>query len=534
MGSCISKAPTTTSPYSAGHDVRQHTTTVPRNARPLQPALVDVQQAGEGRRATSGQAAIASARANHGSAGGLTFQARDIGTQPTPDSVELDDKQKAATIPYQTESGETRYTLKHQAPLPTNRFDRPLARKLDLQRNNNHEHRVYTEADDVEDKLARELETSNRNLHYPEMADYCDLPVLSEPNDPQSTSGQIDLLDGEAPGNWERAMLSEKPDFFTVTYQTLPSGAGEASRINQRPEKEREDRTLSDYFSLSAGGKNTEVYLSGVFDGHGSSHYAEHAQKVIVPTLKEKLELFNPDGLTTLGMFNGLKLGFVATARSGEPDTENFEHQDDGTTANVTLIFHDKLWVANTGDSSAILITPTATTKLSDDAKAVTHNPTTGEEQPNPKFIDGVVKRGGEIGYQGRVNNNLAITRALGDHAQVGTVSARPKLIRVPLADAAACEGHYIVQVSDGITDVMSPDTIAERVNEGHAKGYTPAVIASRLVEEAARLGSRDDLTAVVTPLDQRLRRPSAPTDIDDANHETETTQEIDASRSYG
>ena len=74
-----------------------------------------------------------------------------------------------------------------------------------------------------------------------------------------------------------------------------------------------------------------------------------------------------------------------------------------GCTANVALLNSNELYVANAGDSRAVLCNKGKAIELSED-----HKP------DNEKEKDRIIKAGGFIS-DGRVNANLNLSRAIGD-----------------------------------------------------------------------------------------------------------------------
>lgn len=151
--------------------------------------------------------------------------------------------------------------------------------------------------------------------------------------------------------------------------------------------------------------------LFGVFDGHGGLEVAKYCEDkfrdelIKNPNYKNKnyekaLEetflhidemLQTPEGKKDISL---IKQKFD---KSG--DDESFA----GCTANVVLITSNKLYVANAGDSRCVV-------SIKGEAKAMSedHKP---DDEPEKNRI---LKAGGEV-WQGRVNGNLNLSRAIGD-----------------------------------------------------------------------------------------------------------------------
>jgi protein phosphatase 1G len=139
----------------------------------------------------------------------------------------------------------------------------------------------------------------------------------------------------------------------------------------------------------------------------------------------------------------------IATAR---PTSVEDEVQA-GCTAVVALLRQNQLYVANAGDSRAVLSRNGNALALSQD-----HKPGHVEERER------IVKAGGflsEIGGITRVNGNLNLSRAIGDlryknnaelHPAAQIITAEPDIEHISLQS----EDRFLILACDGIWDVMS------------------------------------------------------------------------------
>ncbi|PNH12069.1 putative protein phosphatase 2C 12 [Tetrabaena socialis] len=187
-----------------------------------------------------------------------------------------------------------------------------------------------------------------------------------------------------------------------------------------------------------------------------------------------------------------------------------------GCTAVVALLADDVLFVANAGDSRAIIgrfegANTVAAYELSND-----HSPCLMHEANRVLASGGRIapfqlngKRVGppRVWERGADRPGLCITRSLGDTMakRIG-VTHTPELCRFPLT----VDDRYLVLVSDGITEFLGSQDIIEKVHAWASVGTTPDDVARRLVREA-RLrwkaqddgaeGIIDDCTALVAYL---------------------------------
>jgi len=148
-----------------------------------------------------------------------------------------------------------------------------------------------------------------------------------------------------------------------------------------------------------------------------------------------------------------------------------------GTTATIALVRNEKhekvLYIANVGDSKAIIVTQNGTEQTTYDHK--------GTDQSE---IDRIVSEGGFI-LRGRVGGQLAVTRALGDHHLKSCgVSNEPYVVRRVLSD----KDLFLVMASDGLWDVVSEEELKL------LKYQNSLDISRTLLEKAMNQGTQDNV----------------------------------------
>ncbi|OAA33407.1 Protein phosphatase 2C [Moelleriella libera RCEF 2490] len=202
----------------------------------------------------------------------------------------------------------------------------------------------------------------------------------------------------------------------------------------------------------------------GVFDGHGG----------------EKVALFTGDNIHNIILkqesfqggdyAQGLKDGFLATDRailnahvfSPALSDPKYEEEVSGCTACVGLIAGKKLYVANAGDSRGVLGIKGRAKPMSQD-----HKPQLENEKNR------ITAAGGFVDF-GRVNGNLALSRAIGDFEfkksaelppEQQIVTAFPDVEEHELTE----EDEFLVLACDGIWDCQSSQAVVEFVRRGIA-----------------------------------------------------------------
>ena len=169
-----------------------------------------------------------------------------------------------------------------------------------------------------------------------------------------------------------------------------------------------------------------------------------------------------------------------------------------GTTAVVALISSRSIYVANTGDSRAVLSRNGRAAALTDDHKAAREDETARVEAAGGQilFWNGV-----------RVMGLLAVSRAIGDHSLRPYVIADPELTVVNRHPG----DELLVLASDGLWDVMSNQeacALAKKCllrarQKGSTRESAARVAATVLTRAAVDRGSRDNVTVLVVDLMQ-------------------------------
>lgn len=326
---------------------------------------------------------------------------------------------------------------------------------------------------------------------------------------------------------------NEKPEKFTLSDRVIPDRIECNGSIKKLRCKEKtilgkqvgissceglrnsmQDRDFAEEVTFYIKDKKIIAQVYGVFDGHGGGdEAAEFVQSNLTDFLVEAIEDHNKESLTQEGIWNALKACFKKLDEQVYeqnkvlyPLPSNLDDPDwivpPGTTVTIAMILEGNLWVANAGDSRAILCDNGTVTQLSEDAKPDIE-----------RFARGVEKLGGTIYFDDeskidRVEHEIAVTRAIGDRWIKGKnavdgqclccISPNPKITCVPLD---AKQNGYLILACDGIFDVASTLQVVDAVNKSGAAKETPELIAKRLVYSALKSESQDNLTAIVVKL---------------------------------
>jgi len=241
------------------------------------------------------------------------------------------------------------------------------------------------------------------------------------------------------------------------------------------------------------GGRSSEVTwgLFAVYDGHGGRQEADYCQSRMHEILLGELR--------DQGGGRSVEDALVASFKKVDGQLAMLGAWSSGCTATVALAHRNAsgaltLYVANVGDSRAILVNGSTVRRVSYDHRA-----------SDPREKERIVKDGGQVSKE-RVGGSLSVSRSLGDHMLKDRgVSCVP--------DVSCSEvgiGEALVIASDGLWDVID-DAEAGRILSGCVEaaetevGKPEAVAeilqtqaAQVLVERAKELDARDNIMVVV------------------------------------
>ncbi|KAL4161355.1 hypothetical protein PRNP1_001910 [Phytophthora ramorum] len=282
--------------------------------------------------------------------------------------------------------------------------------------------------------------------------------------------------------------------------------------------------------------EETSPSLLAVYDGHNGAYASEYARRRFKDLLADNEDLAEISRhaqhaeLTDDDVDNVREILVDAFAIV---DAEILQrtvilNKRDGSTVLLGLLVGGKLFVANLGDSRAVLAQADDNSDVSDDEDdeaapsavrlSVDHKPDLKEE------TERVEEAGGKVIFSGcwrvahdMISLRLAISRSLGDHPLKTNLPAScsaPLVSVVPdvrVVDVEAA-GEYLVFASDGLWDRLSDDDAAKIVRAKVAEfqwSEAPTVLedvtkealqfaANALVEAALLKRSMDNITAMV------------------------------------
>ncbi|XP_006366654.1 probable protein phosphatase 2C 47 isoform X2 [Solanum tuberosum] len=216
-----------------------------------------------------------------------------------------------------------------------------------------------------------------------------------------------------------------------------------------------------------------------VFDGHGGIDAASFTQKNLLSFIVEDMHF--PSMVK-----RAIRNAFVK-ADNALADTQSLDNTS-GTTALTALILGRTMLIANAGDSRAVLGKRGRAIELSKD-----HKPNTTSEKLRIEKLGGVI-------YDGYLNGQLSVARALGDwhikgpKGSKGPLSSEPELEELVLSE----EDEFLIMGCDGLWDVMSSQYAVTIVRKELMLHNDPERCSKELVREALKRNTCDNLTVLV------------------------------------
>jgi len=226
------------------------------------------------------------------------------------------------------------------------------------------------------------------------------------------------------------------------------------------------------HFTVPYLGKNGELAIFGVFDGHGGEHVARFCERHLPEEIAKRSR--EDVAQTLINAFFQMDQMLADPRNREELHSMSAEkllkqqlvHPDFmGCTASVCCIRRDRVVVANAGDCRAVLSRGGKAIDMSED-----HKPNLPVEHARIQKAGGSISKH-KVGQKSvyRINGDLSLSRAIGDlrYKQNKSLSAKDQMVccmpdvrifnRVP-------EDEFMVIACDGVWDVLESQDVVDYV----------------------------------------------------------------------
>ncbi|GJS60112.1 probable protein phosphatase 2C 47 [Tanacetum coccineum] len=235
-----------------------------------------------------------------------------------------------------------------------------------------------------------------------------------------------------------------------------------------------------------------------VFDGHGGAEAASYVKNHAMRLFFENSDL--PEATKSDGSVDELFLKELQDFHckvflQADKDLKEERSISDycGTTALTVLALGRHLLISNAGDCRAVISRKGVAKQMSND-----HKPSNLLEKKRVEELGGYF----EDGY---LNGELSVTRALGRQIKSKSpLIAEPEMTEIVLTD----DDEFMIIGCDGIWDVMSNEEAVSLVRKQLMQHNDPQRCATELINQALRLHTSDNLTAIVVCFSSHIEPP--------------------------
>ena len=261
------------------------------------------------------------------------------------------------------------------------------------------------------------------------------------------------------------------------------------------PKLQPEAGAPADWAPPSPSIAGSKLAYFGVFDGHNGSEVSDTSSVRMLSCFREQLasQEVEPEDLDVPA---ALRMAFEIT--DGELLNLSRENGwESGSTAVVCVLSSTQLFVANLGDSRAVMSVRGKALDLSQDQNFA---PSNGDFAAQERRR--VEEAGGFVDAAGYLNGVLGVSRGLGSLDPLNRAHKLRGLSAVPVIRQYARqhgEEEFIIMACDGLWDVMSTQGAVEYVvgalrrHDGNVK-----LAAKALVKEALDLKTTDNVTVLL------------------------------------
>jgi len=255
-------------------------------------------------------------------------------------------------------------------------------------------------------------------------------------------------------------------------------------------------RTMEDSHVLIAryGGNANRSYF-GVYDGHGGRETVDIVEKILHQNILKEIDASNGRGieeaLRKAYLDTDLHLKTQQTGRSGSTSVSCIFVKS----KNNQLDDIRTLYVANAGDSKAILCRGTQAMEITEE-----HKPSSEKEKIRLENTKPPVWVTND-----KVAGILGVSRSFGDMELKQWVTAEPFTMSIPITPT----DNFLIMACDGLWDVCSHQKAVDIVLE-HAQEKSRD-LAQRLVNYALENQTKDNLSVLVIKINPFDPRPPAP-----------------------
>ncbi|XP_010451772.1 PREDICTED: protein phosphatase 2C 77-like [Camelina sativa] len=350
-----------------------------------------------------------------------------------------------------------------------------------------------------------------------------DVTVDISAGDEMNGSDEFDPTRSTTNQSEKKVVLSRTESRSLFEFKSVPL-YGVTSICGRRPEMEDSVSTIPRFLQVASSSfldgrvttngfnPHSSAHFFGVYDGHGGSQVANYCRERMHLALTEEIVKEKPEFCDGDTWQEKWKKALFNSFMRVDSEIEPVAHAPEtvGSTSVVAVVFPTHIFVANCGDSRAVLCRGKTPLALSTD-----HKPDRDDEAARIEAAGGKVIR-----WNGaRVFGVLAMSRSIGDRYLKPSVIPDPEVTSVRRVKEDDC----LILASDGLWDVMTNEEVCDLARkrillwhkknamagdallpaEKRGEGKDPAAMsaAEYLSKMALQKGSKDNISVVVVDL---------------------------------
>ena len=242
-------------------------------------------------------------------------------------------------------------------------------------------------------------------------------------------------------------------------------------------------RTTMEDAHIAAVNLKENVHVFGVFDGHGGVEVALFCAENFLTQLKKNPK-FDAGKYKEALEETFMRMDEMLSTPEGEKRLKALKKESEskgnsfaGCTANVCIVTKEEVYCANAGDARSILFGSDGVLSLSTD-----HKPDLEKERAR------IVAAGGYVS-EGRVNDNLNLSRAIGDLEFKKNPALKPEsqiISAFPDVTITKIDKKYkfLLMGCDGIWEMLPAKEICEKATMRLAKEENVAKVVEDLLDQ--------------------------------------------------
>jgi protein phosphatase 2C family protein 2/3 len=247
----------------------------------------------------------------------------------------------------------------------------------------------------------------------------------------------------------------------------------------------------------------SNTFYFGLFDGHSGVKAAQACQSRLHSQIADKFG-------KTEQFVDALKHGFCSL---DDEILQEVAPDPSGCTAICVFVSSKFIYVANSGDSRAVLSRAGAAIELSKD-----HKPSVSDEKSR------IECSGGSVEFS-MLNGMLGVSRAFGGfdadtQSKLRGLTASPDVVKHALSD----EDEFVVVACDGLWDVVSSEDAVRIVRDNIRRTNDYNDAAEVLLQTALKRASEDNVTVGIIGFNRLVRNRSLLTEQSETSSTSTST----------